>query len=719
MVKMESMRHISWSVVLAVAVWSLLPLRASPSSDSNIPPGLYTRFDEEFRRPAGPWTKAPIPKPAYPTDEFVILDYNFAFTRDPGDKKGFLGAGVPYSYFELLAANGVRGIKLNYTLPARPELTRGADEEIIRHGLKVFYIDVPDEGRWLDLQERRKKDPNLVFWDFKVPARIEDLEQWKTVNYLLETFPDCRVLLLVGGELEDVQYLTYPRTEHRFELIRRAYIERHRAWLELLKKNILQPDQVLTFEQASGSAYPIAYLLKAYDMAQTKTWGRQSVQVNLANNRGASRCYDRPMMLADDPWVGDLWFTRSPEEMEQVFYLGYFSGVDYLYHEYPFLVQVGSEFEPNRWGQKYLDFARFSALHPKRGRQVVKLAVMRGFGDTWDKIYTQYTPGAWGDPKHRRVNDDTIRDYHLLNMFFPQFGTHYQTDPYRFCTGTPFGPVDLVPWDSPVEKLKAYETVFFFGLNAMDDEQYRALKEYVRQGGVLVLSLGQLRGEGKDPREILPAARRDDFLGARLDGLPELVPGPTSIRFGETKGSVEDHYRVTPVSAQIVARTEDGAPVVISNDHGKGRAYLYATDFLSQVSEDANRRFLEDLARPAKLLEMQPASDWLEYTAGQKGGILLLAFFNHGQMRSPSGNGPDHGPWKGTVTVPFEKFPALLGEKLEAFLVALTDPDFQLTPLPLIAGPGGVSFSLTVDRRAEVVVGPSGKSASEFFHGRP
>jgi hypothetical protein len=525
-------------------------------------------------------------------------------------------------------------------------------------------------------------------------------------------------MLLVGGELEDVQYLTYGPSAHHFDLVRKAYIERHRAWVELLKKNVNHPEKVLTFEQSSGAAYPVAYLLKSYDLAQTKTWGRQNVEVNVANNRGACRSYDRPMMLADDPWVGDLWFTRSPEEMEQVFYLGYFSGADYLYHEYPLLVPVGEQFQPNRWGQKYLAFARFTARHPRRGEQIVRLAVMRGFGDAWDKIYTQFTPGAWGDPKNRATNNETIRDYHLLEVFFPHFGAHYQTDPYRLCTGTPFGPVDLVPWDTPLAKLRTYDLLIYCGLNAMDEEQYFRLKSFVQQGGTLVLTVGQLRTEGKEPRAILPAARHDELLGVTLEKLPPAQPGPRPLLFGRMAGTVQDYCAVTITEGKTLARTQSGAPVIIKHEFGQGQVYLYASEFLSAVDDSVNLSFFAALARPAKLLAFDPASDWLEYTAWQKGKILMLHLFNHGRMKSPSGNGPDLGPWRGTLTLAFEKFPDLRGQKLEAYLVEFADPKFRFSPVPLAVRPQSVSLRVAVDHRAEIILGPKGLTKDQFFSRR-
>jgi hypothetical protein len=693
-----------------------------------IPVGTFTLFEAGYSSAVGKWTKPPIKKPDYPTEDFIILHYNYV--KQKIDEKGFLGNDrLPYSYLHLLADNGIRGLMFNFTMPPDPELSKEQDLEVIKKGLNVFYIDVPSQGRWQWLQEKVKEDADYTFWDFKVPANIEDLGQWKTVNYLVEAFPDCKVLLLVGGELENVQYLVQSPANNHFESIRKSYIGKDSEWLKRLKENLSSPEKVLTFEQSLGAAYPIAYLLKVYDMAQTKTWDRQSIEINIANNRGTSGSYGRSIMMADDLWglIGaeevvidssglpsdHVWSTRSAQEMEQIFYLSYFSGVDYLYHEYPYFVQKGNEFWPNRWGEKYLNFGRFTALHPKRGRQIVRIAVMRGFGDTWSKINAHPDIPA---SKYRDA-DAPIRDYQLLNVFFPKFGTIYQTDPHRFCTGTPYGPVDLIPWDTPLDKLTTYDLVFHFGLNAMDDRQYQTLKEFVELGGTLAMALGQLRVEGKDPRPILPAAVKDDFFGVQLEPLPRLVQGQTKILFDQENGTVNNYYELKNLNGHGVDTTDDSRPVVMGKRAGSGEVYLYATEFISGINHEANTAFINRLADRVKQITIEPASDWLEYTVWEKGSIYMLPLFNHGRIRFPSGNGPDQGVWKGTITLGFEMFPKLRGQQLEAYLVDFADPGFEFTALQTTVGARDVTIELTVDKRAEVIIGPKGVTQKEFFFG--
>ena len=67
---------------LLVFVWLFLFVNSSTASDprkgqpSNMPDGLYTFFDDEHAKPIGKWTKPAIEKPDYPTEDFIILDYD-------------------------------------------------------------------------------------------------------------------------------------------------------------------------------------------------------------------------------------------------------------------------------------------------------------------------------------------------------------------------------------------------------------------------------------------------------------------------------------------------------------------------------------------------------------------------------------------------------------------------------------------------------------------
>jgi len=129
------------------------------------------------------------------------------------------------------------------------------------------------------------------------------------------------------------------------------------------------------------------------------------------------------------------------------------------------------------------------------------------------------------------------------------------------------------------------------GINAMDEDQYNNLKEYVKSGGTLVIALGQLRKEeegkieGKNPRSLL---RSDftDFLGVKI---PLIKGQPIHIQRGdpvtfETSGEpikflinniwedgyVYTWYRIKPYDCKVICKTEAGEPIVTYRKFGKG-----------------------------------------------------------------------------------------------------------------------------------------------------
>ena len=167
----------------------------------------------------------------------------------------------------------------------------------------------------------------------------------------------------------------------------------------------------------------------------------------------------------------------------------------------------------------------------------------------------------------------------------------------------------------------------------------------------------------------------------------------------------------------VAVSQQDNSPVVIHNRIGKGQVWFYATDFISKINPEANIHFFTTLAEEVMPITFEPYSDWIEYTVWEKGNIYILPLFNHGRIRFPSGNGPDSGPWTGTITLEFKKFPKLRNQQLEAYTVEFTDPKFEFTPLPISKGKQDVSIKLNVDKRTEVIIGPKGKTQKGFFWG--
>jgi len=87
-------------------------------------------------------------------------------------------------------------------------------------------------------------------------------------------------------------------------------------------------------------------------------------------------------------------------------------------------------------------------------------------------------------------------------------------------SGTPYGQVDIVPVQAPIDVLQKYKTLMFLGWNTMTPEIYAKLKEYVKNGGNLFMSLPQLSRqiERKPELELINNGDFRDLFGVTVKG---------------------------------------------------------------------------------------------------------------------------------------------------------------------------------------------------------
>jgi len=373
---------------------------------------------------------------------------------------------------------------------------------------------------------------------------------------------------------------------------------------------------------------------------------------------------------------------------------------------------------PNAGGTHYLALGRFAARHPRRGRPRVNFAFMRGSGDMW---FRPTAVGGNGHPVRYTQDgkqDDTWRcaDWSILDVVFPQFGNTWESNFRRTGTGTPYGMVDIIPWDAPLEGLRRYKVVVLMGVNYLSHATCETLKAYVRQGGQLVLCLNQLRATDGHTSWYF---RRDvrDLAGVELgEDLPLLQEA-----FGEQIPHKVTFYNAVRVAgAKVRKRLDCGAPYLTTFRLGKGRVHFFATDFYTTVEGQTIRELLAELLEPVREVALDPASDWLETFVSERDGILLLTLMNHGQARYPSDLGAEAGPWRGKVRLDLARLG--LQRPLEVLRV---DREMRLHTVGSAcrtARKGGrqrpiLEFQAVVDRWQEFVIGPKGQVESLFFRG--
>ena len=255
------------------------------------------------------------------------------------------------------------------------------------------------------------------------------------------------------------------------------------------------------------------------------------------------------------------------------------------------------------------EFARFAQFHRRpAGNPRVAVGFMLGhldsftFSKTQTHVWRVAEPG-WevGDAEqtwqHFRVVHDAEPWYTPPEMYY------WQKDPIQVPKqGTPpFGQVDIVPVEAPLSALKSYRCLVFLGWNTMTPDVYEKLRQYVRGGGRLLMSLPHLSTQVHRKPELALIHDGDlrDLFGVRVTGkgadvehvryVPSLPAGPYF--FPEAALYLEGAplARVELDGAEVVAESVDlsgpngladagaGQPLLVQCRLGRGFAYLLTT----------------------------------------------------------------------------------------------------------------------------------------------
>lgn len=520
-----------------------------------------------------------------------------------------------------------------------------------------------------------------------------------------------------------------------------GFFKDYRKRIELgLGKDASRLKVLANFDRA---AFQGAYAAKSgVDIIIHKCIHRQSINVVVANSRGTARAYGIEYGYDFDQWDRNYWWGYPPEPIRHGLMVMFHTGARYIMNEIDIFDEKAGHL--TGWGSMWFDFLRYAKLHPPRGEGQARIAVMRGFGDEWNRLGGPSAggdsgrclplgemlrafkgdapvPSKWSKVASRpdrpgnatdgtlwqwlnRVPDDAVymHDFALLNLLFANFGSEHQTDMNRLCTGTPYGPVDFIPWDTPPAVLNGYDAVLYFGRgDGTARSEIAALEGYVAQGGQLVVAAGQLRG--LDDR--IPVER---FCGVRMAG-----DRPA------TNGAV--YTKLEPAgAAEVIGQQKNGDPEAVAISFGRGRCWLFSGEWVTYWDDAGAATACRDALSGAQWLTFEPASEWLEYHVRKKRDCWILPVFNHGRGFYPSGNGPDHGDWARRVVVDLSKL-GLEGQPVEARRVTY-DPDRRPDPFALESvgvacsadGRHGV-IEATIQEFEELVLGPKGKARAAFF----
>jgi len=659
---------------------------------TNVEPLLTNR--DFFQAPLVEPTMSPIERPGYPTMDVRFMHETLeAYVPESPSRLEEATAGQTKQIIDtlpILQANGFSGMMI-YHLPE--ELLEALAKSTLRH----FIVEMCGAGEWWLCREG-------VFIN---RSRYE--LGLSNCNRLLSRMPDCRVYFWFA-EVEDREHFLFegplsPKkkatdvqddagafayndmTDNEFwreESLARA----NREWKEEIWKKLSDPGRVTAVYQAGSPLAIMRFKNAGSDMTVNKAIFRGAFNITVAAGRGNARGHHQALGLDYDPWTWELRMTHHPDEWRQGWLVYLHAGVSFFYHEGTlFRRDADGRVKPTETGSRVCEITRYARRHPVVGEQIVKMAAMKGSGECSPHDVPKFMPQlpCYGDPPD--WISTRFRDYSLLDVFFPKFGDFQRGNLHRFMTGTPYGPLDLIPWDTSVEDMRGYDFVFVLGSNGCDERQLETFTRYVREGGKLMLALGQLRGKSIEPRRVIQSDLTE-LAGATVD--------------------VETN-QVTVKSAKIVHTYPDGS-MILHHQVGRGEVYLFTTNTLTSLDVEQPRKILEEFGRQSAFVHFDPVSDWLEVMANRKGETISLCVFNHGRVGFPSGNGPKVSPWQGRVALDLAKL-NLSGD----VVVRQVEDGCRLGELSSAVREGQICFEPTVDFFAEFVIGPKDRIERDWF----
>ncbi len=549
----------------------------------------------------------------------------------------------PWKYYMAWKDNPKAGASFNQ------EIAQIIDERgFYTHGILFFpgYYDVAhgmndDELSQSFAMLRNLKVPFVV--SFFHPSGLDFLQ------YTYETLTGKSKRMISLAEQIGGRYflgIDLPEPEnlspYRFLTSKTGRLEKmdaYRAWIRRFGNDVgLPPNKVWLTRLATGMSYGLNYDASLTLVMQEALMFLSNAELTQSRLRGSARSFGKPWGIDVARWTTEegrkevlpydqrtgryrptlqkfcidtqWWQLDSGDagDAYKTYIHTYYNGAQFIngQSERPLTDQGGK--------QAILKFVDFVRKAP-RGKEIVStIAIVESKGSYW--AAPTYYPRNWAEGQEvsfsfpylgtlgawvtrgRALKEEADFDY--LDIFFPGFVLGDRLSTKSFWTGTPYGAVDVIYPAMKLERLRKYNTVIFLGYHRMDSVRPDFLDDlmhYVRDGGVVLLSVDQVR----DSKDALHVDKLEPFLGARIgSGKRELkdyleVAEPTTFNFAPRKYPVAPEtckldqetkpwvYELIGKGAKTFARDSRGVPVFLLNRYGKGYVFVSAAPTLSML----------------------------------------------------------------------------------------------------------------------------------------
>ena len=230
----------------------------------------------------------------------------------------------------------------------------------------------------------------------------------------------------------------------------------------------------------------------------------QDTEMLFAGGKGAAKAFHVPNFGVDMAtlWYGgnrhdELWYIRWRTSL----YHAFIRGADPIYAEHGtsgyknVLGDSRSDQDPEvkRFRAVLAEFAAFAEKHPRpEGYPEAAVAVMQG---RHDGFVGREQTHLWGQRQNEAYRIGVPeRSWDLFNGLYRRrpWENRDRVGQSDFSGNPPLGQCDIIPYDTPDEVLSGYKLVMFLGRNSMDEELYRRLLRFVRNGGQLLMCAAHL-----------------------------------------------------------------------------------------------------------------------------------------------------------------------------------------------------------------------------------
>ncbi len=329
-----------------------------------------------------------------------------------------------------------------------------------------------------------------------------------------------------------------------------------------------------------------------------------TTELQLAYLRGGSQQFGQDWGIWVSPWYkGQVpcsdksYWTRpqatvggghSSAMFRRALYLSYVSGSRLFVPQNiePIYAPDGKGgFEPVLWGSELQAFWAYVREHDAELDPMVSLGILMDKDNGWEP------PNLWGGWRIEerqwailptdRYPDGSFREY--LNVLLPGFmrteksyEAEHSDDLPGYFAATPHGPFDIVASDIRAERLYKYPTVALLGGINMTPHLLGVLKDYVHQGGTLLLNALQMYNRAT-------LLQSPDFLGAEIR--PDIGSASRIHVVADAPGlkkAVYEGPRFSTLTIKLGA-----AEVVAVDDSGPGRPVLVRHGFGTGYVEPA------------------------------------------------------------------------------------------------------------------------------------